>query len=346
MKIFSPSIIYGENPFFNSTDYKENLSKEFNSIAPVCTYQSSQTIQKRENSFPPFPFPTFKYLMKRIARNSLLPAQKAPATFGTTLASETTPWKYKRVTILADRLSIDAALMGRPSSLKNKKWALISIGRTEKYEDTITSAAFRNFLEKIDSNAIIFNYPKMGKSIGTRNAQNLVTAYKAVLEFLEDDKKGIGAKKIIGYGYSMGGGVQGESLKNYPFKLEIDQGIEYLFIKDRTFSSLERVVNSFTKGLFGWIVPYYGLSLSSIESSQRLHDLRIPEIIIQTTDDQKQPISDGVISKNASLKNGVLTLSSKYKYFINLVSPAKNYVHGHSIDPFSDLLSKRINQLI
>src|SRR3989339_168581 len=208
MNIFSKSLLFGNNSFFNNPSYENALKNEFNTSA-ACFYQSSQKIKKNTvNSIS-------SWLAIRILKTTLCPKRKRPVLLGTQLSNLKTEWKYKRITILVDGNSIDATLMVRPSTANNKKWAIISVGRDQRYEDRLTEKAFQLFLKNTESNAILFNYSKMGASTGTRDPQSMITAYKAVLEFLEDEEKGIGAKKIIGYGYSIGGGVQGEALKTH-----------------------------------------------------------------------------------------------------------------------------------
>ena len=341
MNIFSKSLLFGNNSFFNNPSYENALKNEFNTSA-ACFYQSSQKIKKNTvNSIS-------SWLAIRILKTTLCPKRKRPVLLGTQLSNLKTEWKYKRITILVDGNSIDATLMVRPSTANNKKWAIISVGRDQRYEDRLTEKAFQLFLKNTESNAILFNYSKMGASTGTRDPQSMITAYKAVLEFLEDEEKGIGAKKIIGYGYSIGGGVQGEALKTHDLLSGQKKGIQYLFIKDRTFSELKAVVKSYTKGLLGWIIPSYSWNLDCAESSTKLAKLQIPEIIIQTSDQNLNPVSDGVISKNASLKQKIGTLPheiKKHKWYIDIKKEGHKDLHAYSIECFVHPLSSKINEI-
>lgn len=342
MTPFSSNCLFGKDAFFTLSSYTSDLKKEFNTFSS-CSYQSSQKIKKNNKQLSDFYPPLLGYLFKRITKRITLPAVKSPSSFGSRLIKESGEWKYKRITVLVDGLFVDAAIMGRASTLNNKKWVLASIGRTQTYEKVMTDKTFQSFLKDINSNVILFNYPNIGASKGTRNTKNMVAAYKGILEFLEDDKKGIGAKKIIGYGYSMGGGVQGEALKTHNFK----QDIQYLFIKDRTFSNLRKIFKSYSKGILNDFGSHFGWSLDSLESSKRLEQLKIPEIIIQATDEGNNPISDGVISKNASLKQAALTASLQHKTYINFSDHKKNYLHEWTkLSDFSQSLSQKINELM
>jgi hypothetical protein len=78
---------------------------------------------------------------------------------------------------------------------------------------------------------IFFNYPGVGCSEGSVTEQNAVAAHRAMLALLEDETNGFGAKVIVSWGASIGGGVQGEAIKNHVFKDDID----YFFVKEDTF---------------------------------------------------------------------------------------------------------------
>lgn len=349
-EIFSAKYLEGKNAFFNAPDYTNKLKNEFNAPLPSCLYQAEQNnaIKTPSRSTDS----TFSFVKPLI-----VPAMIRPKLFGETLSKQPDPWKFKRLAVQTKNgLTLDAAIMGRPSTLSNKKWVLVSVGRRDLYEERLVDSAFQKFLAEINANALVFNYPSVGASVGNRNTKNLVESYHTMLQLLEDNKRGIGAKKIIGYGYSLGGGIQGESLKTHDLQEGMKKGIRYIFIKDRTFSSLERACKSLTKGCLDWVIPQAELSLDSVESSKKLAELNIPEIIIQTTDMNHDPISDGVISKNAALQTAIRALSVPHKWFINFTEKCIHnnprdrssflFFHTCSIEYFSERLSKKINSLM
>ena len=183
-------------------------------------------------------------------------------------------WKVKRLTIEVDGYHIDAAIMGKAATLENGRWVLTSNGNGSFYENHFHDHNFKQILSKIDRNTILFNYPGVGCSPGLPNRQAMAKAYRAVLAFLEDQKNGIGAKEIIGYGHSIGGGIQGEALNSHTLKKDI----KYVFIKGRTFSELASVASK-TSWLMGALVKLLGWNINTLESSKRL---KAPEIILQT----------------------------------------------------------------
>lgn len=346
---FSARCLTGKYAFFNHPDYFDTLKNEFNAPSASCIYQAPKTnlIEK----------PSSNPLSSFVAIPLIIPAMPRPDHFGDVLSKQPDPWKFKRLTVQTQNgLRIDAAIMGRPSTLSNKKWVLVSVGRKDLYEERLVDSAFQKFLTQINANALLFNYPSIGSSKGTRNTKNLVESYQTMLNFLEDNQRGIGAKKIIGYGYSLGGGIQGESLKTYDLQKGIQKGIRYIFIKDRTFSSLERACKSLTKGCLEWMVPQADIALDSVESSKKLAALQIPEIIIQTTDAEHNTISDGVISKKAALQTVVKALSIPHKWFIHFTENCVKHIpkdrfayiflHVCSMEYFSERLSQKVNSLM
>ena len=220
-------------------------------------------------------------------------------------------FKYKRITIESDGRKIDAVIIGKPSTLENGRWTLRSLGNGEIYEHYLTDENFLSLLSQTESNAILFDYPNVGSSSsdGLISRKAMVNAYNAVLTFLEDDEKGIGAKEIIGFGHSIGGGIQGDALRDRALKQ--DKGIRYLFVKSRTFSDLSTEVDNLICRPLGFLIKIFGWNISSVDSSLAL---KAPEIIFQTADtghyielqDSTQVMDDGVIPKNASLASALL----------------------------------------
>ena len=106
-------------------------------------------------------------------------------------------------------------------------------------------------------NAIVFNYPGVGASSGLPNRQAMAKTYRAMLNFLEDRTNGIGATEIIGYGHSIGGGVQGDALKTH----ELKKDVKYVFVKSRTFSDLSTTASLLMAKPFGFLVKILGCNI-------------------------------------------------------------------------------------
>lgn len=173
-------------------------------------------------------------------------------------------WCKKRLTIEVDGALVDIIVVGKPNTLTNKKWVLVSQSNSGCYEEA--KLQMENLLEATDSNLIVFNYPGVGASSGFPHADATTKAYQAMLTILENTEWGIGAEEIIGYGLSLGSGVQGQALSVH----ELQPNIRYLFIKDQPFNDLADLVSTLACKCVGFIVKLFGNNLNSTDSSSTL----------------------------------------------------------------------------
>lgn len=193
-------------------------------------------------------------------------------------------WGLERLTIEADGQQIDVTLL-KPPNAKPDRWTLYSTGNAEQYEDILSSAEYCENLfgpGGLNTNVVFFNYPGVGKSGGFPSRSGSVQAYQTLLRWLEEKVK---AKELIGFGHSIGGGIQGEAIAGRPKK----EGVRYCFIKDRTFSHLSGVAEDLTKKtmpklgiILGPIVKkIVELSSWNIQTAKASLRTRYPEIVIQ-----------------------------------------------------------------
>lgn len=256
-------------------------------------------------------------------------------------------WKYKRITIEVDGCKIDSVMMGKPDTLANKRWLLASNGNGQYYEgkleDKFKDNKFKEILGKLNCNALLFNPPGVGANSGSASVQTISKVYRAMLTFLEDQEQGIGAKEIIGYGFSIGGAIQGEALKTHPLKKDV----KYVFVKDRTFSTLSKLVSQMMGRILGFFIKPLGWEMGSLTSSKTL---QVPEIIIQTTAKQNFHLlentddlieSDGVIKKRGSLafellKEGI----HKNKHYLGTTSSHNEALDTDSIERLSEIVNQ------
>lgn len=313
------NILTGENAFYKADDYLESTKRDFSvSMTMPATYvwnTQSKVIRVAKEIFAIIVFPVFIYnvvhsLVGKYA--GLLPASSLslmglPANYADSsrlsidLESE---WKYKRLTVEVDGYQVDAVVTGRASTFGNGKWVLDSNGNGEFYEDKLKKHEYKQFLADMDSNGIVFNYPGVGASSGSPNRFAMAKAYRAILSFLENEIK---AKQIVGKGFSIGGGVQGDALNGYALK----ESVKYVFIKIKTFSDLASAASYLTLPILGFFVKLLGWNMGSVESSK---NLKAPEIIIQTAsvfstqevNDASFISGDGVIAYEASLAKALL----------------------------------------
>ena len=336
-------ILHGKNAFYQPSNYENITQKEMASAKPlknpIYTHNTENKIWRvAKEIFSVIIFPIGIYnLIHSVAGKIIVPAS-APAILGrsSNYANSSRQniklngeWKVKRISVEVDGYIIDATILGKTSTLGNGRWVLSSNGNGEFYEDKLQDKSFKQILSQLKGNAIVFNYPGVGSSTGMPNRAAMAKAYRAMLNFLEDQEKGIGAKEIIGYGHSIGGGVQGDALRSH----ELKQGVKYVFVKRQTFSDLSTTASHITNRFLGFLVKVFGWNISSVESSKKL---KAPEIIMQTanvteyTDISKNPEKirhDGVIPAESSLAKKLLENKQSFlgnKYFMG-ISEGHNY---------------------
>lgn len=320
---FSPASLSGPNAFYLAPDYIYKTRTEMASkknLKPIyqCTLENKVwRIAKLIFSIIIFPIGLCQ-LIHRLIGKLIVPASSpdfAKAAMGIDISADnlatirthfnlSDEWKIKRLSIEVDGHVIDAVIVGKESTLENGRWLLKSGGNGECYEQNLEGYELKNILNEFNTNAILFNYPGVGANGGLPSRNAMIKAYRAMLTFLEDQKKGIGAKEIIGYGHSIGGGVQAEALNHHRLKKDI----KYVFVKDRTFSKLSAVPDCF----LGFLSIITGWNMNCINSSLRL---KAPEIIIQAK-------NDSIIKEKASLMKA---LESKKKQFLG----PKHFIHIH-----------------
>lgn len=249
------------------------------------TVEKSLRVTKEIFSYICFPITIYNLLHSLLGKLILLPS--STACFFSWLSSDSLSQMrshipaalkepIRRVSIEVDGYLIDALIIKNEQQLAKNRWMIFSLGNMQTYEDTCLSGITTQMLHHFESHGIVFNYPGVGESTGLPSKEAMIKAYKGILNFVEDKEKGLGAKEIIGYGFSIGGGVQGEALKEHCLK----EDIKYVFIKDRTFSSIADTATSLLSIIAGLFIKILGWDISSKESSRRL---KTNEIIIQTS---------------------------------------------------------------
>jgi len=216
-------------------------------------------------------------------------------------------WKYKRISVEVDGYIIDAVVMGKEATLGNGRWMAAGFGNGEFYEHRLWRHDIKQVLTKIEGNAIYFNYPGVSASSSLPSRSAMAKAYAAMLAFLEDKEKGIGAREIIGFGHSIGGAAQSEALNMH----ELKEGIKYTFVKSRTFSDLGSTAGAMTCRPLGWLVRLLNWNMSCTKSSKAL---KAPEIIMQTANvdkyeelkDSSKIVDDGLLPAEITLAKVLL----------------------------------------
>lgn len=263
-------------------------------------------------------------------------------------------WKYKRFTVECDGYEIDALVTAKPETLGNKRFILVSGGNCALYEETLElSQTVKDIASAVAANIISFNYPGTAASSGLVTRAAMAKAYRAMQHFLEDKKRGVGATAIIGYGHSIGGGVQAEVWKSH----SRDKSIKYVLVKRHPFSSTSKTVEKMFRSPFlGSMTKLFGWNINCLDSSL---NLTVPEIILQTRrpglmftsseivrlTDGSQVANDGIIHADASLAKCLLEskVSAKGKKVLLGVPETHN---GALFPSTIGILSKLIKELL
>lgn len=271
--------------WFGSPEYQNRIVQELgseNALPPIYRIQTESKIAKlAKDIFSVLIFPIGIYRLL----HSLVGRIIVPATYSASLHSAKlsayrvsedparwtsgenskadSQWKYRRLTIDVDGNQIDTLIMGRDETLHGKRWVLFANGDAEHYETATYER--QKTLRSLNSNGIFFNYPQVGASTGSVDRNTMAKAYRAVLQFLEDQENGIGATEIIGWGSFIGGGVQADALDGYAFKPHV----QYRFVFDRTFSSLKSAATRCTNQIVGLLVQALGWNMSPMRTCER-----------------------------------------------------------------------------
>jgi len=220
----------------------------------------------------------------------------------------------KRISVVVDGKKIDAMMFGKKGNLNNKKWVLVSNGNGSTLESTLAfnSTTVVEQVNKLGFNFLIYNYQGIAGSEGWVTRNTMVNTHRGMLRFLEDNKRGIGAKKIIQLGVSIGGGVQGQAMRAH----KLLKSIKYVFVKYLTFSCISKVPRN---PILALLLRIFGWEFSSTYSSKRLEKKKKPEIVIQKA--QKLNPSkasmiegDGLIHKKSAHAYNLLSEKTKWKH--------------------------------
>jgi len=132
--------------------------------------------------------------------------------------------------------------------------------------------------DRLDTSALIFDYPGYGRSEGAPNEPNCYDAAEGVIRWLSDSQ-GILPDRMIYYGESLGGGVATELARRHPPRA---------LILVKTFSSLPAAA----KCRYPWL-PCSWLMSNRFDSISKLPDIRCPVFVASATHDRVVPFAHG-----------------------------------------------------
>jgi hypothetical protein len=186
-----------------------------------------------------------------------------------------------------------ATVIASSETIGNGKWVINALGVTSAMEKKLKMLVARN--SSWGFNTLVVNGPAVGCSKGLPTPHQLGAGYEAAMQFLECE---VAASHIIFYGHSWGGGTLAKAVLNHDFRYGQLEGIKYLFVGDRTFSSFASIAAHRTFPLMRHIFRAVGFDLDGIAAAHRLTELGIQQVVIDAE-------GDTVIPSNVSLSRGL-----------------------------------------
>lgn len=160
-------------------------------------------------------------------------------------------------------------MIGDKNQLANGRWIIFSQGNGEFYEEGRED--YIALAKALQANILFYNYAAVGASSGFLPDHEAELASHAAMHAFA--RAELGAKEMIDFGHSIGGGVQGQNLHD----LELSPEVKYVFVKHMTFGKLSRVADEIAYKT-GFLIHFLNWEYDSTTSSKKIEH---PEIIIQ-----------------------------------------------------------------
>lgn len=252
--------------------------------------------------------------LQALARDSILPACRwnDVEIFRQAISQQAPNIKLREFSLRINGLATAGLAITAPQAdFAERPWILYAPPNAGVAHAVCLSEAFVA-ARVLKANVLCVNYPGVC-SEDRPSPSSMIATYEAALRWLEMPKKdgGWGAKKIVPWGYSIGGAVLGEVFRRHVFK----QDIQYVAVRQKSFSQLDSVAEDLTKlKLAAWGVRLIRWNLEGCEGSRRLEEEGIHELIVQNGGDEKRALDsadkirpDGVISNTAALAYALLS---------------------------------------
>lgn len=253
----------------------------------------------------------------------------------------------KRLTLKVNNITLDGIMAGKKETIFNGRWNLHAIGNNQSMEETIVPTSKRNS-EDTESNTLIINYHRVGRSRGTPSEENLGLSQEIGIQILE---KVVKAEEISLSGFSLGAAAIMQAVKRHKFSEENLKKNRYVVITDGAFDNVPHAAKViFTRALkplrfLGALIGFtlfYSLkfskfNLNNLTPSKKLQNLHLHEIIVERRYDEH---GDGIIPKESSHTKDLLDKEITYnKTFIT----SKKQHHNHSLNPLTRLkIAKKV----
>jgi len=183
-------------------------------------------------------------------------------------------FECRRIALNKSGINYDAFVLEHETTKNNGQWIIIAGGNCWIGESAIGSCAEK--YKELGFNILFVNGPGVGRSSGWPTSYSIGAGQEAGLQFLEEV---IGAKKILLYGSSLGGGAQAEAIQGHDFK----EGVDYMVWGDRTFDTLSNAASGMVTSLAKPLFFLLGIELDTLAGAKKLQKLCIPHIVIQNS---------------------------------------------------------------
>jgi len=186
-----------------------------------------------------------------------------------------------RIALNKSGIDYDAFTFEHATTKGNGNWMIAAGGNLMIGEKSVEMVTDK--FKDLGFNVLYVNGPGVGRSTGWPTSYSIQAGQEAALQFLE---KSVKAKKILLYGFSLGGGAQSEAIKNHEFKTN---KINYLVWSDRTFDRLSNAASCMTISLVKPLFALFGVELDGIDGAKKLQKLGISHIVTQNNRSVKNP---------------------------------------------------------
>lgn len=257
-------------------------------------------------------------------------------------------WKMRRVAIKVDGKKLDVWIRGKPSTFANGRWTLFSLGNTTLIENVNHA----ELLTQLNSNAIYFNYPGFARSQGSAGQKSAVRAYRAVLRFLEDKTRGLGAREVIAFGHSIGTAVQAKAYSQHQGEKDVKHVLVKYHPLSRVSDAAKKFVSPFVGKLVGVGIRFFGQEIDVVRCSEQE---KRPEIILQNSSSEQVSVdsiqSDGIFAPKATLAYHLLqqqesrtVRASGTKHYVGISQSHNNSLSRDTLAQVCQLVTEELGK--
>lgn len=276
----------------------------------------------------------FKYCWQRLAMVFVYPAQSyvakllRPHLRSSSIARERENLRkdmmrkgyfFREVTVEKNGCRYSGFMLGKNEHAQNGQWVLQAQGNSVSVEES--AQKFAEAYGELGFSTLFLNGPGVGESEGEATPDQIGEAQQGGIELLEF----CSAKKIVIAGFSLGAAAVGKAIEKHKFRSDI----QYLVIRQMAFNNCSTVAEKHAGRVGKYSIIDRGLEMDNVQSSMRLQQLDIPEIIIQSSKicQPELLIPDGPdenLAKDAFADDGVIPADASLGYSLIKLGITRN----------------------